>query len=128
MTENCKSAPRLNIIPTRVACAVHLEPYRPKWPFGYPTFSMRLIDATLSDESFLKEVENIEAALDARPACERVYPATLLAAYEQSQIGVVRRCEVCRRLAMGTPYRHLGGGYGHLCFACLVYRMENARA
>lgn len=119
----------------RVACPRHGEPFRHRWPQGFPTLATTLLQAVLEDPAFVGvtggEVDQINTTLTARAMCERVSKPTLMAAYITSGVGVEKRCELCRERSLGTPYKmgRPGGvvSYRHVCFSCVIYRLNPAQ-
>jgi len=119
----------------RVACARHNEPFRDDWPNGYGVFATELATEVLNDEEFIEavdgEVEQIEAALDEKPLCERVSKTTLIYIYTKTEIGSLDRCAMCREVRLGTPYTMRISPSDtrrvpHLCFTCIVYNLRGA--
>ena len=112
----------------RVVCPRHGEPFRDEWPNGFPTFSMLLFEDLSKNETFLEVVGHdtklISAAFDRQPLCERVSKPTLMGAYLASGIGKEAKCSNCGEINYGTPYRTTGQHFKHLCFECIVYRLE----
>lgn len=113
-------------------CSRHGEPFRAEYPKGYIVTSVQLfhdvlqLDATDADAK--KESggetygpEDLKKILARKPACCRVSQRRLLELYAESGIGVLARCRVCRRKAVGAPYTTQQRGYDHVCFDCVVY-------
>jgi len=122
----------------RTLCPIHGEPFREKWPAGWPIFSVRAFQELTGIDGIWEEARRraglaegtdvppkaMELVLDARPACCRFSPQRLLALYEEAKIGVVRRCKMCGVKRLGTPYKATNapiGGWSHVCFLCVVH-------
>lgn len=113
----------------RVMCELHGEPFRARWPKGYPIFAITLmkiiIDQPRATGEEPRSPNTIGAELDAQPACCRVTPAELERAYEQSGVGVLRRCRCCRLKRLGTPFKTAIAGrvvdHRHICFRCVIH-------
>lgn len=123
----------------RVLCPVHGEPFREKWPIGFPTFSVKAFQkftaiAGVWDEArrlggFAADAEMpikaLEPVLDVRPVCCRVSKSALVELYVASGIGVDKRCKVCGRKRLGTPVSTSNMGYlKHICFTCIASASE----
>jgi hypothetical protein len=118
-----------------ILCARHGEPYRANWPMGIGAMLAMGLEFIKEDIELAQEwealggVEYMGAALTKRPICERVSPEHLMMMYLDSKIGVFGLCDHCRDIKCGTPYR-LMNYWGrlvkkrHLCFDCVLYRME----
>jgi hypothetical protein len=116
----------VNMTTERVFCARHGEPYRAAWPKGYPTFVILLVKAIIDTPGALgtsgaPSRAEIEVALDEQPACCRVSTATLERVYEESKVGVLKRCNCCRLRRLGTPYKTAAAVFRHLCFHCVIH-------
>lgn len=117
-----------------VFCPRHGEPFRGHWPRGYTTASMALLSDLLNNPTFETltdgPIEAINDLLEQRPICERVSQTSLMAAYISSGIGRERRCELCGERELGAAYsmNRPGGvlSYRHVCFRCVVYRLNPA--
>lgn len=120
----------------RVMCLRHALPFQPRWPLGYPVFTVQALQAVVQMPAFLEDcrrlgglgadelvdVRLIEAALDAKPACCRVQPAVLVRLYHDTKVGRLGRCDLCRkRDVLGTPLKAVNIKLRHLCFSCLVF-------
>lgn len=130
--------PAIEMTVRRVSCPRHGEPFRDQWPKGWALFSVQLMQWVLDDPRTLKEARDlagvgaeekvepkwIEAVLDVRPACCRIGNTRLMRAYEESQVGHRARCRVCKRKRLGTPYQTIRQRVEHVCFDCVLYRME----
>jgi hypothetical protein len=136
-----RDRPLVRLTNERVGCALHLEPFRKRWPAGFAVFSVTLFQQVMAGVVGEKLVEDIrryhglapdaevdielvEGALDRKPACCRLTPAQLKAAYLASKVGHLNRCKHCGRKAMGTEIKHRDGEavrtIRHVCFDCLV--------
>ena len=77
--------PTIELSVQRVTCPRHGEPFRARWPKGWPRFTLAVIRALLEEPTFAEalhgDIAAVNAALDVRPACERVPPDVLRAAY-----------------------------------------------
>ena len=118
----------------RALCSVHGTPFRPTWPAGYPLFIVRAFQEITAIKSVWDEARKIagladgdnvpakvlEKVLDARPLCCRLPPDTLAKLYEETKIGVLARCDVCHRKALGTPIKATNVTYSHCCFTCVA--------
>ena len=128
-----RPTPTIELSVQRVTCPRHGEPFRARWPKGWPRFTLAVIRALLEEPTFAEtlggDIAAVNAALDVRPACERVSPDVLRAAYRDCGIGTRARCVVCRRRdRVGTPYSRRVGGQtvddAHVCFDCVLTRMS----
>lgn len=136
-------ADAIEMSPERVACAQHREPFRARWPMGYPIFMVTLFQRVVGrdspkarGEAFWEEPkklvpaedaspkELIEAALSKTPLCCRVTPTELEAAYDESGVGVRAVCEGCGRKRLGTPFRTRAQRWGHMCFGCVIHNFQ----
>lgn len=111
--------------PGRVICARHGEPFRAGWPTGYPAFALTLLQPLLATAANLDELGR---HLDQQAACCRAPRSALLAAYLDCGVGVLARCQHCRKREPGTPYSVSAPGGGvqhiaHLCFHCVVFQL-----
>lgn len=129
--------PRVDLIPERVACSRHCEPFRAKWPKGFILFSLALIDDIWQNERVIRDAKRIqghdglvdpkiiEGVLDIKPACCRVTKEQLLRAYALSELGRVGRCESCKKKRRGTRFNSRVGDkifkHRHICFHCVVH-------
>lgn len=122
----------LAITPERVACSKHGEVFRETWPSHYVNFSLALWDEIQAGaHPFKGEALVIESSLDRHPLCERVTPATLIRLYIASKLGHTEACKLCGEVRPGVVYTvRLPTGdtkrFDHLCFECIVYRLEPA--
>jgi hypothetical protein len=129
----------LDLTVKRAACPKHGEPFRAQWPKGWAMFSVKIMSEVLMDPAFPGEwgklagendFRKMEAALDRKPACERVSNEFLLQLYEECGVGEMRTCSNCCRHALGTPYRTIDPRtkwpreYAHICFQCLLHQMR----
>jgi len=117
----------------RVLCPRHGEPFRARWPKGFPTMAIASLKTIMADPGFAAltegEVGQINELLSQRPICERISSPDLMTLYIESGIGRDARCELCRQRGLGTPYTMARPGgttetYHHVCFSCVVYRLK----
>lgn len=117
----------------RAFCARHGEPFRSSWPAGYPVALLALFSKLTKDVDFQKECEgnlgNLTELLDKRPMCCRlptkvVKWAYLEAADASPDFGIVAKCDACGTEKLGTPYRTQISAAAHICFDCVLYRMQ----
>lgn len=123
----------------RVVCEAHGEPFRAKWPAGYPIAMVRLWECVMNDEGRaavlwrdarsrlglpedapIPAKAGIEAALDVRALCCRVPIPFMEKVLHEANIGTRERCQVCRKKGMGTPFRTMFGDLDHVCFSCAL--------
>lgn len=133
--------PKIELTHKRAVCARHGEPFRERWPTGFPIMLIRLFENLFGTKASgpgidLMWVEarkilslpadadpgipGMHALFDAKPMCCRVPPGVLEKLYEECGVGVRGRCVVCRRKRLGTVYRTMQGKLDHLCFNCVV--------
>jgi hypothetical protein len=134
----------------RVICMVHWEPFRARWPTGYPIFMVDAFSRVLGPESAPELQEKlwadaraalrveelpedpklaIEAALDRTPLCCRLPDETLLDVYAKCGVGVPGRCAGCgRRSVLGAPFSTVHQKMPHVCFRCVVKQAHVQRA
>lgn len=125
--------------PQVAVCAIHGEPFRKEWPKGYAQLVILTLELIQADAQLAEEAGGdplkLGAALQARPACERVERGRLMTAYVDSGIGVPGRCVGCGRERLGTEYqRSSPGRFGrtrvetipHICFDCVLDRIVAA--
>ncbi len=117
----------------RIACGLHMLPFKERWPSGWPIFTIKMFQAVVVVDGVLDEahrlagrtaddahvMKDIERALDVRPACERITRTKLVEIYSESRIGVRGRCSVCNRKRIGTPIEATNISLPHLCFECM---------
>jgi hypothetical protein len=122
-------------------CSMHGEPFRAEWPKGSIVFQIEAMHILLMRVDLVQEVEalggtfehGVEAVLKKIPACCRLTDDELLALYEKSGVGRIRRCFGCNATAKGTPYRIVDPDVDaakhveleHLCFGCVVTNLRN---
>ena len=123
----------------RVMCSVHSKPFQAQWPKGAAIFTVEAFRAVTAVPGIWDEARRLagvgpdekmspralEAVLDARPACCRLTPTTLVAVYEASKIGKSGHCEACGRKAIGGPVSASNINYAHVCFACVATASES---
>lgn len=120
----------ITLVPERVACPRHGEPFRSMWPGGFDEFSVAalavLLEGDFSDQ--FQTTEAIEAELDRSPICEHLSKNVLLGLYTTSEVKIQGTCENCGKTGFGTPYSYRLPNstvhYTHLCFTCIVYAMK----
>lgn len=108
-----------------VICGRHGEVFKPRWPLGYPAFSILAFQALLERPEFSAAVKRLvddEAITDVtapmagvqyllatRPICCRLPPDTLLEVYGQvnkaENVWSARHCSICSRHRPGSAYR-----------------------
>ena len=135
MSEPDDRKPPISLEHHRVACRLHMKPFRDEWPKGWPLFAVRAFQEVMGTDSMgadlgrLGRIENpeapleplIEQALDLKPACCRLSDAMLIECYLFSKIGCIRRCVRCHRRRIGVTIMTSNmGTIPHLCFWCLV--------
>jgi len=117
----------------RVMCGVHSSPFQHEWPRGYAVYAIELIRESFADKRIVAEAQRlaglasdakidpkmIEPVLDIRPACCRLARPVLIKVYEKCGVGVIARCNVCKRKRKGTPIAAENVTYSHCCFACI---------
>lgn len=111
--------------PLSVICGRHGEMFKPKWPLGYSTFTITLLQAALADPDFeakvvaLKEdpaipdvttpTQAINYLLASIPLCCRVTPAALYDVYMQintaERVWPARHCTLCGKHGPGCVFR-----------------------
>jgi hypothetical protein len=117
-----------------VVCRVHAEPFRAKWPEGYPTFAVKAFQIVAETGVFANMSEfKIARMLKTTPLCCRMDKAKLLELYLELPMAVTANCSRCAQVKPGAPFKYNDPrtGYGeltltHLCFECVVYRMVAA--
>jgi hypothetical protein len=124
----------------RVMCPVHGEPFRRRWPSGYPGFVLYAFEALVARPDFQEATGGDQAKigplLDRVPMCCRLPKEVLYAVYrrvqEQFHVWHLGRCRVCdRRDAVGGPIKVPRGGgrvrtIDHVCLRCAAFRLERA--
>lgn len=134
-----RDRPLVRMTNERIACVLHMEPFRKRWPAGWAIFAVTVFQGALANDATVADIRKyhglapdvevdismIEGALDRKPACCRITPAQLKAAYLASKVGHLGRCRPCNRKAMGTEIKHQEHGgpvrtIRHVCFDCLV--------
>jgi hypothetical protein len=129
--------PQVNLEMDRVVCGIHGEPFRAKWPEGYPTFAVEVFHAVAQTGVFSDVGEfKINRMLKTKPLCCRlkeIDPAKLVELYTRTSMAVTAVCSRCALLKPGAPYKYNDprSNYGHLtlthlCFECVVYRLVAA--
>ena len=118
---------RLNLLPELVVCARHQEPFRPRWPKGYPEFATIAFDCLNNQEIFAEQAERmvededradittLVAAtthlLTVKPICCWITPEELLEVYyhvdKQASVWERGRCSLCGCYRIGSKYRKL---------------------
>jgi hypothetical protein len=124
----------IDLSPEHVICPRHGEPFRARWPKGYPLMAVSSFQALIDDPGFQElaggDAGRINVLLGERPICERLSSPTLMALYIGSGVGRERGCELCGQIGLGTPYEmgRPGGTekHRHVCFSCVVYRLQPA--
>jgi hypothetical protein len=125
-----KDRPAIDLTVERVACPLHGEVFRATWPKGWLPFSMGLMQEVLNGPLAQQcggDVRRINAALDAKPCCERVPVETIERLYGECGVGVDRVCELCNAFGLGTPFAAMHRTRGlvrfkHVCFSCVLRR------
>lgn len=139
----------INLTLERVWCPTHGEPLRARWPKGHLIAALFMLGGPpdpetrkpsgglLVEETFSAIVAArtgekptdaewrgaIEATLDEIPACCRVTPEVLIAAYTAAEVSRGRRtCVLCMRPGEGTPAKTNQGSLQHVCFECFARR------
>lgn len=137
---------KVNATPDVVMCGRHGEPFRARWPVGYPRFALLLIERVFDTDEFCQAVEAmrqarglcaeeaVQALLHDRPLCCRLTPGGLLEVYNTVQraepVWQTGRCELCGEVGLGGPYRRARptvqaatpmGTYNHVCLHCVCY-------
>jgi hypothetical protein len=122
------SEPQIQLPVKRVMCQMHGEPFRSQWPLGYAVFMTKVTFKALESEKLQRvtrgRVEQIDRALEIRPACMWVPVDTIMEAYRESGIGTIARCNVCGERVLGTSFKTQRADYSHICFGCIA---ENAK-
>jgi hypothetical protein len=130
-----QNKPTVMLLPKRVMCGKHGEPFRAKWPDGYASFVIEGIQALMAWGPFAEvaggDVNTVNRLLDACPMCCRLPRDKLFALYlkanEFQQYLVTARCDGCGVVGPGTPYRHKDcqkmKEFGHLCLDCVLDRV-----
>lgn len=121
----------------RTYCRTHGEPFRAKWPAGHALFSLEGMHKLLPLEEFSAECggtpetpmtpRGIMRALDKKPICCRIAAIDrnlLLEFYEKTGIGTSGTCQMCLKYQLGTPLNTTKKMYRHICFNCVVYRIQ----
>lgn len=126
----------IEVSPQTVACPGHGEHLRAQWPKGFVIVAMKLFEATLASEDFMRAVDpgwdgsrpadfQVEAAnmvLSRWPFCYWVDRPTIRGALMESGIGTIGVCVLCGRKGIGGPYsmHHAGRVQEapHVCFEC----------
>lgn len=120
--------PMVELTFERALCARHGEPFRARWPKGYPIFMVKAFQVVASKPEIAEAVEGnisrITELLDERPMCERLTRDEMLGLYGDAGIGSMAVCDNCRRMALGTPFSRTVGGQvmkdDHVCFECVL--------
>jgi hypothetical protein len=110
----------------RVACAVHLEPLRAKWPEGYAKFCVDALGLVMADDLFCAsvrgEIDCVNDALDEVPLCCRLSAEQLLELMGQCAPLHTARC--CNCDAMISCFTMLRKVYpkkikrSNICLSC----------
>lgn len=128
----------------RAFCPIHGEPYRADYPRGYPTAMVMLAAAVLEDDRTPRDLRalcgqtedelagdpvlfnrQVEALLDAVPACCRIRPGKLREIYIET-VAKPARCSVCHRKGPGTPFKTVQRNFAHVCVDCVLERLQGA--
>lgn len=117
----------------RAFCQRHGEPFRSSWPSGYTAMLLKLMGYIINSEEIQKEcdgdIAKLGDLLDHIPACCRVTQEDLLQMYlstakETKDFGKKSKCRACGSEKVGAPYCTTAIDHDHVCFECVVYRME----
>ena len=139
MSENIEDLPRVNMTHERSVCARHGEVFRSEWPKGFAVFMLIIINEAMRNDDVMKRAQEIsgedypnptvvEKVFDERPACCWLPGDKVLEAYLESHkkagLGKIDRCEACKEVRPGVPYKTIDTKYGHICFHCIIHNME----
>jgi hypothetical protein len=121
-----------------VVCPVHGEPFRAKWPSGYPIAVVRLFTAATATSEELQEAAGGDAhrlnavIAEFGPLCRLVTAKQRFDIYSDAartrgtEFGQHGVCAACRKWGLGSPFtaRQPGGGTltRHVCFRCVAGR------
>jgi hypothetical protein len=130
--------PKVELPPGAVCCPVHLEPFRAKWPAGYPIAVVRLFEAATATSTELQEAaggdaHRLNAAIaEFGPLCRLVTAEQRLAIYKDAartpgtEFGENGMCSACGKWKLGAPFsgtRPRGPVVtAHICFECVSRR------
>ena len=115
-------------------CAMHGEPFRKQWPFGYPTLATIGLEIILEKEEVQKKCKGDPAklprVLKRKPVCCRLSKSELFGLYLQSGIGKYAPCPVCEKVNKGEQYimRYPTGKvmhFPHVCFECVITKVKS---
>jgi len=137
---------QMNLGPSQVMCGRHGEPFKHKWPSGFPLFAVTVFERlmlkqvfldevrALADANGLTDVDSIQILLNTVPACCRIPPRELLAVYfevnQKAGVWETDTCDLCGKRGAGSPYRKAApgtlesgtiGSWGHVCLRCVCF-------
>ena len=137
---------QMNLEPSQVMCGRHGEPFKHKWPLGFPLFAVTVFERLMLKQAFQEEAKALAMAnglsdpdsililLNTVPACCRIPPRELLAVYfevnQQAKVWEVDTCSLCGKRGAGSPYREAApgsfesgtiGSWDHLCLRCVCF-------
>jgi hypothetical protein len=109
---------QIMVTPERVCCAAHLEPLRWKWPDGFATFSLAMLQPALASDGLQRAVralvrrpggklpvEMVNQVFEKRPMCFYLTRDELRDALVESGVTRKQRCDVCGHIERGAPCR-----------------------
>lgn len=132
MTDPEDSQPRIELDPRQVICNRHGEPFREKWPSGYPLFLVRGFQTLMAQDEFQAElggdVAKFSEATRKRPICCRLGSEVLLTLLGEINNDLhiwptARRCQVCGQRSIGSRFQTKTQSFSHMCFECMFTRM-----
>jgi len=146
MSKKVDEEPGVDLGPEQVVCRRHGDPFRVKWPKGFPAFTHTAFAVVMMDEVFIREVKmlspnnNIQEELAAVeqllaqvPLCCRMAPPDLFQVYREvnlaERVWERAECGLCGRVGYGSSFRQLtpnGDGflpltYHHICLRCVCF-------
>lgn len=114
-------------------CRLHGVVFKPKWPEGFPTFTIKAWERVMRQEGFAAQaragedaIATIEGLLDKKPLCCRLSQEDLREVLTENPIAVDDICTVCGKMGMGAKVPLSGDRViPHVCFACFVQAREH---
>lgn len=137
---------QMSLVPAQVMCGRHGEPFKCRWPLGFPLFAVTVFERLMMKQGFQEEAKALATAnglsdpdsililLNTVPACCRIPPRELLAVYFEvnQKVGAweTDTCNLCGKRGAGSHYRKAApgtlesgtiGSWDHVCLRCVCF-------